>query len=151
MSERVYDSPIPWVREHIAEYTKTGGKSGHLLQGRPTLLLTTRGRRTGLLRRTGATYVHDGDAFVVTDSAGGAPAAPAWSLNLRADASAEVQVSDRAFAARARFAEGHERDRLWRKLVRMDPTFTFLQTRTSRRFGVIVLEPMEDYRDVSNG
>lgn len=139
--ENVHDSPIGWVNAHIADYTASDGRNGHVLGGRPTLLLTVRGRRTGLLRRTGATYAQRGRAFSVTDSNGGSPHTPEWARNLAADPEVKVQVGERRLVARARFLEGPERDAMWGLLLEVDPFFDELQARTSRRFDVIALEP----------
>ena len=62
-SEEVVDSPTGWVAKHIKEYVETGGEKGHTWQGVPTLLLTTRGRKTGKLRRTALIYGRPGDSY----------------------------------------------------------------------------------------
>lgn len=70
----VVDSPQAWVNDHIRRYVATGGADGHDWKpGVPTLLLTTRGRRSGLRRRTALIYGRAGDAYVVVASQGGAP------------------------------------------------------------------------------
>ncbi len=101
--ERVLDSPTNGVAEHINSYVETGGADGH--EWRPgvfTLLLTTRGRRSGALRRTALIYGRSGDAYAVVASQGGAPQHPAWYLNLLAEPQVEVQVGADRFTARAR-------------------------------------------------
>ncbi|HEX9762294.1 MAG TPA: nitroreductase/quinone reductase family protein, partial [Acidimicrobiia bacterium] len=72
--EKVYDSPRGWVSRHISQYVETDGRKGHRWQGVPTLLLTTRGRKSGKLRRTALIYGGDGDRYLVVASTGGAPA-----------------------------------------------------------------------------
>ena len=67
----VTDSPVGWVNAHVRRYVESGGASGHRWSGTDTLLLTTRGRRTGLLRRTALIYGRDDDRFVVVGSNGG--------------------------------------------------------------------------------
>ena len=69
--EKVYDSPKNWVRRHISDYVRTGGAKGHRWHGVDTLLLTTRGRRTGKLRRTALIYGRDGERYLVVASTGG--------------------------------------------------------------------------------
>lgn len=77
------------VARHIREYVETDGRKGHRWNGVPTLLLTTRGRRTGKLRRTALIYGRDGDAYVVVASRGGARHHPQWYLNLAPDPEVE--------------------------------------------------------------
>lgn len=76
MEDQIYDSPAGWVAKHIREYVESEGRQGHRWNGVTTLLLTTRGRRTGKLRRTALIYGQDGDAYVVVASRGGAPHHP---------------------------------------------------------------------------
>ena len=75
--EQVFDSPQGWVRSHIQEYVESDGKKGHLWRGLPTLLLTTRGRKSGKLRRTALIYGRDGVNYLVVASNGGAAKHPA--------------------------------------------------------------------------
>ena len=134
------DSPISWVNEHARRYVQTGGKDGHILQGLPTLLLTTVGRRSGRRRRTGATYGRRDRALVVVASAGGAPQHPQWYLNLLVNPEVEVQVGAEVFTARARVTKGVEQEELWQMMCAMSPLFAELQQRTSREFPIVVLE-----------
>ncbi len=137
----VVDSPRGWVNEHIRRYLATGGADGHDWKpGVPTLLLTTRGRRSGLLRRTALIYGRDGDAYVVVASQGGDPRHPAWYLNLEADPDVHVQVRAEEFAARARTATGAERERLWRDMARIWPPYEDYQRKTDREIPVVVLD-----------
>ena len=137
----VVDSPEGWVKEHIRRYVATGGADGHDWKpGVPTLLLTTRGRRSGKLRRTALIYGRAGDAYVVVASQGGAPEHPAWYLNLDADPAVQVQVRADVFAARARTATGPERDRLWREMAAIWPAYDDYQRRTDREIPVVVLD-----------
>ncbi|WP_446212963.1 nitroreductase family deazaflavin-dependent oxidoreductase [Micromonospora sp. IBSANI012] len=139
--EQVLDSPEGWVADHIRRYVETGGEQGH--EWRPgvfTLLLTTRGRRSGKLRRTALIYGRDGDDYLVVASQGGAPQHPAWYLNLLADPEAEVQVGAETFAVRARTAGPEEKPRMWRTMVDIWPAYDGYQTRTDREIPVVVLE-----------
>ncbi|MEU5786850.1 nitroreductase family deazaflavin-dependent oxidoreductase [Micromonospora purpureochromogenes] len=139
--EQVLDSPEGWVADHIRRYVETGGEQGH--EWRPgvfTLLLTTRGRRSGKLRRTALIYGRDGDDYLVVASQGGAPQHPAWYLNLLADPEAEVQVGAETFAVRARTAGPGEKPRMWRTMTDIWPAYDGYQTRTDREIPVVVLE-----------
>ncbi|MEV4199490.1 nitroreductase family deazaflavin-dependent oxidoreductase [Micromonospora globbae] len=139
--EQVLDSPASWVAEHIHRYVATDGAEGH--EWRPgvfTLLLTTRGRRSGALRRTALIYGRDGDDYLVVASQGGAPRHPAWYLNLLADPRAEVQVGAGRFTARARTATPEEKPRMWETMAKIWPAYDDYQARTDREIPVVVLE-----------
>lgn len=137
----VVDSPQEWVNAHIQRYVATGGADGHDWKpGVPTLLLTTRGRRSGQRRRTALIYGRAGDAYVVVASQGGDPKHPAWYLNLDADPEVEVQVRAEVFTARARTATGAERDRLWGEMARIWPAYDDYQRRTDREIPIVVLD-----------
>ncbi|WBB47393.1 nitroreductase family deazaflavin-dependent oxidoreductase [Verrucosispora sp. WMMA2044] len=139
--ERVLDSPTNWVAEHINRYVETGGADGH--EWRPgvfTLLLTTRGRRSGALRRTALIYGRSGDAYAVVASQGGAPQHPAWYLNLLAEPQVEVQVGADRFTARARTATPEEKARLWPVMTAIWPAYDDYQTKTDRDIPVVLLE-----------
>jgi deazaflavin-dependent oxidoreductase (nitroreductase family) len=127
--------------EHVRRYRETGGEVGHIWkEGATTLLLTTTGRKSGQPRTTPLIYARDGDRLVVVASQGGAPRHPNWYENLSRDPNVEVQLQDEVFAARARTAEGEERERLWAKANEVWPHYEAYKRRTSRRIPVVVLE-----------
>jgi deazaflavin-dependent oxidoreductase (nitroreductase family) len=137
----VTDSPTPWVRKHVERYVRTGGESGHEWRpGVPTLLLTTRGRTSGLLRRTALIYARDADAHLVVASNGGSAGHPAWYLNLDADPAVRVQVGPDEFAATARTATDAERERLWPVVTGIWPDYDAYQRRTDRQIPIVVLD-----------
>ena len=136
----VTDSPSRWVAEHVLSYVASDGKSGHQWSGVNTLLLTTRGRRTGNLRRTALIYGRDGDGYVVVGSKGGSHKHPMWYLNLRDHPEVHVQVGADKFVAKARTAVGEERSRLWGLMAAIWPEYERYQKRTSREIPVILLE-----------
>lgn len=142
MAGQIFDSPAGWVAEHIREYVETGGRKGHRWRGVPTLLLTTRGRRTGKLRRTALIYGRDGDAFVVIASRGGAGHHPQWYLNLAAEPEVAIQVGPERMKGRARTAEGEERQRLWEQMVGIWPAYDGYQRKTERVIPVVAIEPV---------
>ncbi|MFP3914523.1 MAG: nitroreductase family deazaflavin-dependent oxidoreductase [Actinomycetota bacterium] len=139
--EEIIDSPAGWVRDHIREYVESGGSKGHRWNGVPTLLLTTRGRRTGKLRRTALIYGRDGDAFVVVASKGGASRHPEWYLNLKADPTVMIQVGPEEMVGRARTVDGEERDRLWPLMTDIWPDYDRYQESTERQIPVVAIEP----------
>ena len=79
----VTDSPTGWVAKHVRKYVESDGKKGHRWSGVDTLLLTTRGRSTGKLRRTALIYGEDRGRYIVVASNGGAKTHPHWYQNLR--------------------------------------------------------------------
>jgi deazaflavin-dependent oxidoreductase (nitroreductase family) len=138
--EEVLDSPTRWVARHVRRYVESDGRNGHRWNGRNTLLVTTRGRRSGKLRRTALIYGQDGDRYLVVASNGGARNHPFWYLNLSAQPEVQVQVGAERFAARARTAGAEERPRLWRLMAEIWPDYERYQKRTGREIPVVVLE-----------
>ncbi len=137
-----------WIAEHLRVYRESGGREGHLFDARfagggaavPTLLLTTRGRRSGQLLTMPLIYGEVGDWYVIIGSKGGAPSQPGWYHNLVAEPRVEVQVGTEIFAATARTAHGAERLRLWQHMATQYPPFLDYQAKTSREIPVVVLE-----------
>ena len=131
--------------EHVRRYRETGGEVGHIWrEGSTILLLTTTGRKSGEPRTTPLIYAQDGDRYVIVASKGGAPDHPGWYENLAKDPNVELQVMDDVFRARARTAEGEERDRLWRKANEVWSHYDEYQTKTDREIPVVVLERASD-------
>ena len=136
----VHDSPEGWVADHIKSYVESDGEQGHLWRGVPTLLLTTKGRKSGELRRTALIYgEHDG-AYLLVASQGGADKHPAWYLNLEANPEVYVQVGADKFTARARTAEAEEKPELWAAMTKIWPPYDEYQAKTQRQIPVVVLE-----------
>lgn len=139
--EEVLDSPRGWVARHIRRYVESGGRSGHKWYGMQTLLLTTRGRRTGKLRRTALIYGRHGDRYLVVASNGGAKRHPSWYLNLVENPEVGLQVGSDTFGARARTAAADEKPRLWRLMASIYREYDRYQEKTSRDIPVVILEP----------
>jgi deazaflavin-dependent oxidoreductase (nitroreductase family) len=140
VTEEVFDNPTGWVSKHIRRYVKSHGASGHRFYGHDALLLTTRGRRSGKLRRTALYYGMDGDRYVLVGSDGGKPTDPAWFHNLVANPAVVVQVRDETFAAVARLAGPEERPRLWELMVGVFPTYAEYEKKARRALPVVVVE-----------
>ena len=127
--------------EHVRVYRETGGQVGHdWKKGSKILLLTTKGRTSGEPRTTPLIYEGDGDRYVIVASKGGAPEDPGWYRNLAKEPDVELQVRDEVFPARARTAEGEERDRLWKLAAVQWPDYDEYAKRTDRQIPVVVLE-----------
>jgi deazaflavin-dependent oxidoreductase (nitroreductase family) len=127
-------------RIHPKLYRWSGGRIGSSIMGLPVLLLTTKGRKTGLLRTKALMYIPYGNNFVVYASNLGEPEHPHWWLNLEANQQANVEVKGTSYNVRAREAEGEEREQLWQEVADRVPAYNQYQTRTSRRIPVVVLE-----------
>ena len=137
----VEDATKLYGQAHVRRYRETGGEVGHIWkEGSTILLLTTRGRRTGEPTTTPLIYAPDDDRYVIVASKGGAPKHPGWYENLSRDPNVEVQVLDDVFPARARTAEGEERERLWRLANEVWPHYDEYRRRTERQIPVVVLE-----------
>ncbi|MEU7739450.1 nitroreductase family deazaflavin-dependent oxidoreductase [Nonomuraea sp. NPDC049158] len=139
-NEEVLDSPTDWVADHIRRYVETDGRDGHLYQEWPTLLLSTRGRKSGKLRRTALIYGQDGDRYLLVASNGGSDSHPAWYLNLVADPEVTVQVLADVFSARARTVTGAERSSLWRIMASVFPLYDDYQSKAEREIPLVILE-----------
>lgn len=138
---KVHDSPNAWVAEHIRRFEETGGRPR---PGVNDLLLTTRGRETGELRRTALIYARDGDRYVLAASNRGSDHHPAWYLNLLADPYVTVQVGAETFIARARPATADERPHLWHLMVSTMSEYATYQQRITREIPVVLLERVQD-------
>ena len=149
MSENISDIDFPdWIRDHLELYAKDPQK-GHDWDSTaaggpgilPVLLLSTKGRKSGVTRTLPLIYRKVNGGFVIIASKGGAPNHPAWFLNLEADADCEIQVVRDHFQVRARIAQGEEREDLWEKLVEIYPPYNDYQAATERQIPVVVLDP----------
>lgn len=153
MTEATLPESLPaWIRDHVRRYLASDGADGHLWDASlaggtgmiPTLLLTTVGRRSGRRLTLPLIYGETDGGYVIVASKGGAPAHPAWYLNLTAQPEVGVQVRERRFRARARTAGGAERAALWEQMVGIYAPYTAYQERTRREIPVVVLEPLPD-------
>jgi deazaflavin-dependent oxidoreductase (nitroreductase family) len=138
--EEVVDSPTDWVAQHIRDYLQSNGRNGHLFRGMPTLLLTTRGRRSGVRRRTALIYGEAGDSYLVIASNGGAPKHPAWYLNLAEDPAVDVQVGAEIFPAWARVASKAEKPLLWQQMTAIFPSYDNYQAQAARDIPLVIME-----------
>lgn len=132
-------------RSLIAEFRANGGKVGGMFAGVPLLLLNHTGARSGVVRTAPLAYTRDGDRLVIIASKGGAPTNPDWYHNLVANPETTVELPQETFRARARVAEGAERDRLYDAMAAQMPNFAEYQRNTTRRIPVVVLERIEGH------
>ena len=127
----------------IEEFRANRGKSGGPMEGRPLLLLTTTGAKSGQLRTTPMMYIPDGGHLLVIASNAGAPIHPDWYRNLVAYPEVTVEVGNEIFEAITIVTEGPERQRLWTRVVELYPFFADHQTKVTRQIPVIVLKRRE--------
>ena len=106
-----------------------------------TLFITTTGRKSGKVRKTGLFYIEDGESFVVVASNAGANSDPAWWLNLQSSPEAVVEVGSRRVPVRARQATGAEADRLWPRLDAAYPDYARYREQVTRPIPIVILEP----------
>jgi deazaflavin-dependent oxidoreductase (nitroreductase family) len=126
---------------HRVLYSWSGGLIGRRLRGRPVLLLTTTGRKTGRLRTWPLCYVVVDRDLVLVAAAGGDPRHPAWYLNLRAEPRVHIRQGNRLQTMLARTVEGSERARLWQHVVHQFPMCVGYQRTTRREIPVVLLRP----------
>ncbi len=132
-------SPSGWARKQAETYEATGGRKAGDLQGRPVIVMTSVGARTGLLRKTPLMRVeHDGE-YLAVGSLGGAPKNPVWVYNLRANPLVEVQDGAQKHDYVAREISGAERDVWWERAVAAFPPYAGYQRKTDRVIPVFVL------------
>jgi len=138
------DNDTPWVAKQISEYLATDGERPLLRGTIPLALLTTKGRKSGLWRRTALIVAEDDGRYLVVASMGGAPEHPVWYLNLTANPEVYLQVGSRRMRAAARTADPTEKPRLWDKLVAIYPDYAAYQRKTDRAIPVVILEPIDE-------
>lgn len=137
-----------WIQDHLSRYLATDGADGYLWDASlgggkgmiPTLLLTTVGRKSGRPLTLPLIFGRSGADYVVVASKGGAPAHPAWYLNLEANPEVQVQVKADKFTAQAHTANAQERNALWPMMVNIYGPYADYQKKTDRQIPVVVLQ-----------
>ena len=133
-------SPSEWVRDQVEAYERSGGREANTLAGtnRPIIILTTRGNKTGRLRKAGLMRVeHDGE-YALVASYGGRPDHPVWYHNLKADPRAvTIQDGPEPFAVEVTELDGDERDQWWERAVEAYPPYADYQAKTDRLIPVL--------------
>ena len=129
-----------WNRQTIEEFRANGGKVGGFWEGKPLLLITTIGAKSGQRHTNPTMYLREGNRLLVFASKSGAPTHPAWYHNLVAHQQVTVEVGTETYEATATILTGEERDRLYAKQAALSPQFGEYQANTSRKIPVIALE-----------
>ncbi|MBK5224717.1 MAG: nitroreductase family deazaflavin-dependent oxidoreductase, partial [Acidimicrobiia bacterium] len=134
-------SPSKWVRDQVEAYEHSGGQEANTLldTGLPIIIVTTRGNKSGKLRKTALMRVeHDGE-YALVASMGGAPKHPVWYHNLVDDpAAVTIQDGPEPFDAEVRIVEGDERTGWWERAVAAYPPYAEYQEKTDRHIPVFV-------------
>ena len=138
-------STIDWVREQVEEYESSGGTRANTLRdtGLPVVIVTSRGAKSGKLRKTPLMRVEHDGSYLAVASQGGAPTHPVWYYNLQADPKVELRDKTETWDMVARLLEGEERAQWWERAVAAFPPYADYQRRTEREIPVFLLEPVK--------
>ncbi|MET0933033.1 MAG: nitroreductase family deazaflavin-dependent oxidoreductase [Mycetocola sp.] len=128
-----------WARKQVDLYESSGGTEGTTLQGRPVVVLTTVGAKTGKLRKTALMRVEHEGEYAVVASLGGAPKHPVWFHNVRANPHVELQDETAKHDYTAREVTGDEKAVWWQRAVEAFPPYAGYQKKTKREIPVFVL------------
>lgn len=136
-------STAGWARQQAERYEATNGREFGDLRGRPIILLTSVGARTGKLRKTALMRVEHEGVYAVVASLGGAPQHPVWYYNLKRQPHVELQDRATKRDYLAREVIGAEKAVWWERAVEAWPDYAKYQAKTAREIPVFVLEPLE--------
>ncbi len=134
-------SPAKWVRDQVELYESSGGTEGTTMKGLPVVVLTTRGAKSGKLRKSPLMRVEHDGAYAAVASVGGAPAHPLWYHNLVADPRVELQDGPKRQDMVAREATGEEKAQWWARSVEAFSPYADYQEKTDREIPLFILEP----------
>jgi F420H(2)-dependent quinone reductase len=133
-------SPWEWVSEQVRLYESTEGKEGGTLEGAPCVILTTKGRKSGKLRKSALMRIEHDGVYAVVASMGGAPKHPVWYLNVVANPDVTLQDGATVLDLRARTASPEEKRHWWPRLTAVWPAYSEYQSKTERDIPVVLLE-----------
>src|SRR5688500_17416195 len=108
-------SPSKYAANQVREYEESGGREGYTMRGVPVIILWTRGRNSGAIRKTPLMRVEDGGRYAVVASKGGAPEHPVWYHNIIADPNVSLQDGPEVRDYVAHQATGDEKAEWWQK------------------------------------
>ena len=136
-------SSAGWARKQAERYEATNGAEANELRGRPIIVLTSVGAKTGKLRKTALMRVEHAGHYAVVASMGGAPRHPVWFYNLKANPHVELQDGATKRDYLAHEVTGAEKATWWERAVATWPDYARYQTKTTRQIPVFVLDPIE--------
>ena len=134
-------STSDWARENAEKYMESGGTEGTELQGKPVILLTTIGAKSGKIRKTPLMRVEHNGEYAVVASLGGAPKHPVWYHNVKKNPRVELQDGSTTGDYDAREVFGDEKAAWWERAVEAWPDYAEYQKKTDRQIPVFVLTP----------
>ncbi|MGW2278638.1 nitroreductase family deazaflavin-dependent oxidoreductase [Streptomyces sp. NPDC001770] len=134
-------SPTQWVRDQVELYESSGGTQGTTMRDMPVVVLTTKGARSGKIRKSALMRVEHDGSYAVVASLGGAPKHPVWYHNVTADPRVELQDGPVRQDMVAREVTGDEKALWWERAVEAFPDYADYQKKTDRVIPVFVLEP----------
>ncbi|WP_127781927.1 nitroreductase family deazaflavin-dependent oxidoreductase [Rhodococcus sp. X156] len=129
-----------WVRKQVEEIEESGGTRGNLLNGMPVVVLTTKGAKSGKLRKIPLMRVEHDGVYAVVASLGGAPKHPVWYYNIKANPVVELRDGTTVRDMTAREVTGEEKQVWWERAVAAYPDYADYQRKTDRDIPVFVLE-----------
>lgn len=135
--------PSAWdaVADQVRVYEESEGREGAELEGKPCVILWTRGRKSGAVRKTPLMRITNGEQYAVVASMGGAPDHPVWYLNLDADPDTSLQDGSQLADYTARTVDGDEKSEWWKRAIAVWPSYDDYQAATDRSIPLVVLEP----------
>ena len=134
-------SPHDYVRETVERYESSGGTEGNTMMGKPTVILTTVGNKTGKIRKTPLMRVEHNGSYAVVASLGGDPKHPVWYYNITANPEVELQDGATKKKYVAHEATGEEKAEWWARAVEAWPDYDNYQKKTDRVIPLFVLTP----------
>ncbi|WP_310529852.1 nitroreductase family deazaflavin-dependent oxidoreductase [Nocardioides sp.] len=140
---RYAPSPTEWVRTQVEKYEATGGADGNEVMGRPIVVITSRGARSGLLRKNPVMRVEHEGVYAAVASKGGADDNPSWYANFLADPVVDLQDGPTTGTYRAREISGDERALWWERSAAAFPQYAKYAEGTDRLIPVFLLERIE--------
>ena len=143
VDEEYAPSPAKWVRDQVAAYEASDGKEAADLRGMPVIILTTRGAKTGKIRKVPLMRVEHDGVYAVVASMGGAPKNPVWYYNLKAHPDIELRDGARNMPVTAREISGDEYEQWWPRAVAAYPDYDDYRKKTDRVMPMFVMEPRD--------
>jgi len=139
-------SPVAWVREQVEKYEASGGAEANTLRGRPEwpiVVITSRGARSGRLRKNPVMRVEKDGVYAAVASQGGAPTHPTWYHNFLTHPRVDLQDGPEPKEYVTRLAHGAEREEWWERAVAQYAPYAEYQEKTDRKIPVFIIEPAE--------
>ncbi|MDT7620260.1 MAG: hypothetical protein QOF63_4361 [Thermoanaerobaculia bacterium] len=135
-------SPVDWVRKQVEQFESSDGREGNTMKDLPVIVLTTKGARTGNIRKSPLMRVEHDGKYLIVASLGGAPSHPVWYHNAVANPTVEIQDGATRQDMATRELDGDEREVWWKRAVDAFPPYAEYQEKTSRVIPILICEPV---------